>query len=696
MSFNLPLYEGARPQSPQQQWQELPALPHVQGFGEALDHAVSQGVKALLDYSELHDFGVEQENVRRQREIDESMQSEFDRRMELAPGAKGGFYNEEGHLDEEELKGFSASWQEKRAGLARPFWLRKNAMRAEEGLRLSNDELNGRVFLLAAKQEGEKRARLFQENFSTALERGDALGAMGLVNRAREAQQITDGQARALRRQVACMTARSSAAEAREAGPEATRELSRSLLLSLQGGGVSPAAGAEGGEGVVMSPTGSLLQGEETFDLTAAPEAPGALMLSVPEVTEGLSGLPAEEFSQTWRSLYDVSRRPVFERTPEGEVRLVAPPGASEQMQVLCDASGRRGGIDRKGFREAVLFRASYMACSSEYGDLDTEVLKNRLMEETYVAGLGEELFADAAHPDLEYRSMLKRTIDAAFSLRDGSIKAHVDTAFDPAVSGVDAVSFPTVSAIRFSGEMDAASASRLLAGVKEVYRARAAEEVYKYRMKNGGDGDSTVHWADEQQVIADTMRRLPLKEAIAIAQSKESWREGRVEFLKKRAHMMRQAMKATDPALREATEYRGRERSGSTEIRGDETAGAGGTEAGARPWPVLQRGRGALPAVMSCPVSFGDDGEEEPTLTMPSGLFARLRADLGLGEDEEALVSLQGGEGLFPVRPASVSAVSMNAALLQSVFGGRDLTAAELARLVKGQEELELRFEVV
>ena len=191
MSRELPLYQGATPQSPQQQMQGPGFTPHVQPMGGMLDAAVQAGLGAGEQYAELKDFGASQQTEHQRRVHDQQMRKEFESRIRLPWGAEGSFYDSEGNRREDEVKAFIIKWQEKNNGIPRPFWLEKNAMRDEGDLMQANDALASRVELMTLDAEAKNRKQAFQDNYDLAVEQEDWPGAHRVIDRAVEAGQIT-------------------------------------------------------------------------------------------------------------------------------------------------------------------------------------------------------------------------------------------------------------------------------------------------------------------------------------------------------------------------------------------------------------------------------------------------------------------------------------------------------------------------
>lgn len=191
MSRELPLYQGATPQTPQQQMQGPGFTPHVQPMGGMLDAAVQAGLGAGEQYAELKDFGASQQTEHQRRVHDQQMRKEFESRIRLPWGAEGSFYDSEGNRREDEVKAFIIKWQEKNNGIPRPFWLEKNAMRDEGDLMQANDALASRVELMTLDAEAKNRKQAFQDNYDLAVEQEDWPGAHRVIDRAVEAGQIT-------------------------------------------------------------------------------------------------------------------------------------------------------------------------------------------------------------------------------------------------------------------------------------------------------------------------------------------------------------------------------------------------------------------------------------------------------------------------------------------------------------------------
>lgn len=196
------MYQGATPQTPQQQMQGPGFTPHVQPMGGMLDAAVQAGLGAGEQYAELKDFGASQQTEHQRRVHDQQMRKEFESRLRLPWGSEGSFYDSEGNRREDEVKAFIIKWQEKNNGIPRPFWLEKNAMRDEGDLMQANDALASRVELMTLDAEAKNRKQAFQDNYDLAVEQEDWPGAHRVIDRAVEAGQITRARGDEMRLKV--------------------------------------------------------------------------------------------------------------------------------------------------------------------------------------------------------------------------------------------------------------------------------------------------------------------------------------------------------------------------------------------------------------------------------------------------------------------------------------------------------------
>lgn len=202
MSRELPLYQGATPQAPQQQMQGPGFTPHVQPMGGMLDAAVQAGLGAGEQYAELKDFGASQQAEHQRRVHDQQMRKEFESRLRLPWGSEGSFYDSEGNRREDEVNAFIIKWQEKNNSIPRPFWLEKNAMRDEGDLMQANDALASRVELMTLDAEAKNRKQAFQDNYDLAVEQEDWPGVHRVIDRAVEAGQITRARGDEMRLKV--------------------------------------------------------------------------------------------------------------------------------------------------------------------------------------------------------------------------------------------------------------------------------------------------------------------------------------------------------------------------------------------------------------------------------------------------------------------------------------------------------------
>ncbi|MCD8063465.1 glucosaminidase domain-containing protein [Akkermansia sp.] len=202
MSRELPLYQGATPQAPQQQMQGPGFTPRVQPMGGMLEAAVQAGFGTVEQYAELKDFGESQQVEHQRRLNDQQMREEFESKMQLPWGAEGGFYDSEGNRKEDEVKAFIGKWQEKNNKIPRPFWLVKNDLRDEGDLMQANDALDARVNLMTLDAEAKNRKQAFLDNYDLAVKQKDWTGAHRVIDRAIEAGQITRARGDEMRLKV--------------------------------------------------------------------------------------------------------------------------------------------------------------------------------------------------------------------------------------------------------------------------------------------------------------------------------------------------------------------------------------------------------------------------------------------------------------------------------------------------------------
>lgn len=202
MSRELPLYQGAAPQTPQQQMQGPGFTPRVQPMGGMLEAAVQAGFGTVEQYAELRDFGESQQAEYQRRLNDQQMREEFESKMQLPWGSEGGFYDSEGNRKEDEVKAFIGRWQEENNKIPRPFWLAKNALRDEGDLMQANGALESRVGLMTLDAEARNRKQAFQDNYDLAVKQKDWTGAHRVIERAVEAGQITRSRGDEMRLKV--------------------------------------------------------------------------------------------------------------------------------------------------------------------------------------------------------------------------------------------------------------------------------------------------------------------------------------------------------------------------------------------------------------------------------------------------------------------------------------------------------------
>lgn len=196
------MYQGATPQTPQQQMQGPAFTPRVQPMGGMLEAAVQAGFGTVEQYAELRDFGESQQVEHQRRLNDQQMREEFESKMQLSWGAEGSFYDSEGNRKKDEVKAFIGKWQEENNKIPRPFWLVKNDLRDEGDLMQANDALDARVNLMTLDAEAKNRKQAFLDNYGLAVEQKDWTGAHRVIDRAVEAGQITRARGDEMRLKV--------------------------------------------------------------------------------------------------------------------------------------------------------------------------------------------------------------------------------------------------------------------------------------------------------------------------------------------------------------------------------------------------------------------------------------------------------------------------------------------------------------
>lgn len=190
------------PQAPQQQFARVPEMPRVQMQGQQLDAALDAGLRAIDQYADLHDFGVRQETEHALRQNELEMQKDFERRSSLAPGAEGSFYTAEGMINEDAVMAFTDKWQQKNREISRPFWKRENAMRGDDDILVHNDKVASDIGLSLLRQESDRRAAVFRDNFDLAMAQNDTDGANRIVDDAVASGQITQTRGQLMKLQI--------------------------------------------------------------------------------------------------------------------------------------------------------------------------------------------------------------------------------------------------------------------------------------------------------------------------------------------------------------------------------------------------------------------------------------------------------------------------------------------------------------
>lgn len=721
----IPLYNGAVPQAPQVQLPQVPEMPHVQGNGEMINRAIDQVTDVLHRYAQLRDFGVRQQVEHRQRELDLQMQQDFERRAELPWGAEGSFFSADGQLDDDAVAAFTQSWQQKNNDLPDGYWLTENAMRSDADRQARNDQMVSRVTLQLLDRESKNRAQAFKDNFDLALAQGDSLGACRIVDDAVESGQVTPARGQLMKLSAAKMgvaaAARASGGSTRGGG---SGDYSLSLLESLvdsehadkkNGQQGSPYVegmnensmnhdSREEKDGMSVSPVSAAI-GPDPVDVTVADG--DNLRLVVPGMEETIRSMSPDEFSTELSYAMGQAGRPLLQSNEAGYAELVANAGSHEVMQAMAHESSQRHELPSvEDFRKGVLNVSLDYVFNPAYEGLTKQQMFEMVEQDCSVDGLAERLFPKERNPELAFKAMLQEAFTLVWDTKDAEIEERVQHAMQSreGLPGIDAQlrSIPQLKTIQ---EMESWGILKDYADYARYYlKLRAVEAVANYRREGGTD------WAEENAIISSAIQK-GLQSLDGSKKEISRWRENyranmatAAKIAAQEAASFRKQMKPlqdeaaaekAQEAARKEAEKQKADREAEQSAWEEEAAKAARKKAWkARKQAEYEREHPYAGAV-NVSISFADDGDDVPCLTVPPQEYERIREQLDAGADDGIAVKFAGSTKALVVKAGakgSSQATFNHAAFLYLYGKNRRLKPADLKRLVNPHSQ-ELRF---
>ncbi len=192
-----PLYQGARPNLGEGIHPLAIPTTGLQAAEESNKRFASALDSAANRFFQLQDFGQQQKLEGQIREETAKFDREFLRRANLAPGATGSLYTQDGRLNENALDDLVFEYSGRIEQIHRHFINPEKAIEAE-ALRQENIErLKTRAFGQAAQQEITNVRRNFEDNLRLSLSTRDYPGAISSIDRAVDDGLITSTNAEA-------------------------------------------------------------------------------------------------------------------------------------------------------------------------------------------------------------------------------------------------------------------------------------------------------------------------------------------------------------------------------------------------------------------------------------------------------------------------------------------------------------------
>lgn len=172
----LPVYNGAMPQAPQQRFVQVQPAPKVESNGAVIDRAVEVATEAANKVIDLHDFGEGQKAELERRKNANRMGEALRKKMALPYDDPESFYLPDGRLDEDKVNAFVNEWQQLNLNVQSDFWRDRNAMLDAYRRESDNEALGHGVRTALLDHELKIRRQVFEDNLSLASERKDWAG----------------------------------------------------------------------------------------------------------------------------------------------------------------------------------------------------------------------------------------------------------------------------------------------------------------------------------------------------------------------------------------------------------------------------------------------------------------------------------------------------------------------------------------
>lgn len=457
MPREFSLYRGAVPQAPQRHQASMPDIAPAPMRGAQLDRAIGSAERVALQYSDLHDLGVQQKEELALKDLEARRDADFNSRMNLKWGEEGSFYNEDGTRNENAEAEFVAKWQAENDKIPRNYWLGKNRMQGEA--RQGEVRMKIANGLSSELQEQELRnvRAVWQDNYEAEMARGNHGTARSMIDEAVQRGLLRPSQGE-------LMKVRLSKAAAKKAGlsedalssfddgieegsgddlkeaPSSEEsavpridppEVGEKRPLTLQAVGGEADAPQAGDDSMTLSLT--LPKKRETISrLLNAPQGEeqdyGG---SDPFVKAGFLSMNDDDFSAVVRNCHATEFAPSI-RTDgiTGATSLALSQTEPEAVQAAAFTEEGGGTLTKDRYRQFCYAKASSIVTDEGLKGLSDAEMKKYIVSSVKVIGGEQDWFAEEQSPELSYQAFLEDVADRVVSTRNDDIDSATDRVF--------------------------------------------------------------------------------------------------------------------------------------------------------------------------------------------------------------------------------------------------------------------------
>lgn len=447
MPREFPLYQGAVPQAPRRYQAVMPQIEAAPMRGAQLDRAIGGAERVALQYSDLHDLGVQQKEELALKDLESRRDADFRRRMELKWGEGESFYNADGTRNKNAEAEFVAKWQEENDKIPRHYLLGRNRMMGgfrhdEAALKIANG-LDS-----ALKEQELKNIRaVWQDNYEAEVERGNHGTACAMVDEAVQRGLLRPGQGELMKVRLSKAAAKKAglsedALSSFDNGMEEGMDDDLNELPSPEGGGVSasrvgPAeVGEEAGvprveNSIALSPAQPKMRGSVSSLLDAPHDGSQAYGGSDPFIKAGFLSMNDDDFSAVVRNVHATEFAPGI-RTDgvTGAASLALSQTEPEVVQAAAFTEEGSGALTKERYRQFCYAAASSIVTDAGLKGLGDAEMKKYIVSSIKVIGGEQDWFAEEQSPELSYQAFLEDVADRVVSTRNDDIDSATDRVF--------------------------------------------------------------------------------------------------------------------------------------------------------------------------------------------------------------------------------------------------------------------------